>query len=239
MNNSYRPFIKIWRLLVAGVLLALLFPVGIGVIRLFLVIAIPLSWLGALFILRRRRRLLAVTTLIGMIIIALLTLPGRTIDRSQLRDLYVRHLSGYVGAFYLLGGENRLAVDCSGLVRRALADANLHLGITTLNPAAIRQALYLWLHDSSANALGAGYLNLTLPVMDAESISRLDHSGIFPGDLAVSQDGQHVLAYLGDNTWIQADPDAMRVTKSLVAEHNRWFTVPVRVVRWSQLALDD
>jgi cell wall-associated NlpC family hydrolase len=38
-----------------------------------------------------------------------------------------------------------------------------------------------------------------------------DAQDLRPGDLAVTTSGSHVLAYLGQNQWIEADPDIMRV----------------------------
>jgi hypothetical protein len=38
-----------------------------------------------------------------------------------------------------------------------------------------------------------------------------DAQNLRPGDLAVTTSGSHVLAYLDDNRWIEADPDIMRV----------------------------
>jgi hypothetical protein len=49
--------------------------------------------------------------------------------------------------------------------------------------------------------------------------------------------GVHILAYLGDNHWIEADPTAHKVLIVQVPEsNNAWFNVPVRIVRWRTLS---
>jgi hypothetical protein len=45
--------------------------------------------------------------------------------------------------------------------------------------------------------------------------------------------GVHVMAYLGDSTWIEAEPGAGRtiVLAAPVNDHP-WFKVPIRLLRW-------
>lgn len=57
-----------------------------------------------------------------------------------------------------------------------------------------------------------------------------------PGDFAVTSDGVHVLAYLGDRRWIQADPAAGEVVVDETPSDDRWFRAPVHVMRWVALA---
>ena len=67
-------------------------------------------------------------------------------------------------------------------------------------------------------------------------LSRQDHAGILPGDLAVTAGGGHIMAYLGSNVWIEADPGVGRViTVSVPCETNAWFCEPMRIMRWSLL----
>lgn len=59
---------------------------------------------------------------------------------------------------------------------------------------------------------------------------------MLPGDLAVTLSGIHVMAYLGDNTWIGADPGEGRVTQFTVPDKkNSYFATPMRIVRWTAL----
>jgi len=98
-------------------------------------------------------------------------------------------------------------------------------------------ALSLWWHDTTARVLGQQNDELTVRLLDTPSVNQLDHSGILPGDLAVTRNGVHVMAYLGDSRWIEADPGVGRViTVHVPAEDNEWFRVPMSIVRWSVLS---
>jgi hypothetical protein len=227
---------RLWLVLGILLLLTLLFPIGFGKGRLFILIAVPLFWLGALYFSWPVKWLCTLWIIVGLAGLLLTILPGRDIAPDTLRSLYVQHLHDYEGTRYLLGGENKIGIDCSGLVRLALVDAYLHLGLVELNPAAVRQALSLWLQDASALALSTGYRGLTQYITNAASIQTLDHTLLWPGDLAVTQDGQHVLAYLGHESWIQAEPSVMHVIINTASDKQFWLSVPVNVVRWSTLA---
>lgn len=91
-------------------------------------------------------------------------------------------------------------------MRRALIDALAGHGIRTLNPGLVRTGFALWWRDRSAADLGRGRHARTRPVLRTPSLNALDHARILPGDLAVTADGTHVLAYLGDHVRIEADP---------------------------------
>jgi cell wall-associated NlpC family hydrolase len=100
----------------------------------------------------------------------------------------------------------------------------------------VRLALALWWRDSTAEALGAGAGGKTVPILEAPSINQIDHQQLRPGDLAVTRTGTHILAYLGEQTWIQADPGEGRVLTLVAPEKdNLWFRAPVRVMRWAVL----
>jgi protein tyrosine phosphatase (PTP) superfamily phosphohydrolase (DUF442 family) len=54
--------------------------------------------------------------------------------------------------------------------------------------------------------------------------------------LAITASGVHVLCYLGDGRWIQAEPAIRRVVVlNGRTDENAWFNVPVNVYRWSQI----
>jgi hypothetical protein len=113
--------------------------------------------------------------------------------------------------------------------------ANVSMGIKTLNPRLVRQALYLWWNDCSALALRDEYRGVTVRVNDAKRINWADEQALRPGDLAVTANGVHVLAYVGNQTWVEADPGEWKVLQVKVPAKNPWFLVPVRMVRWAQL----
>jgi len=164
-----------------------------------------------------------------------LILPGSEPDQVRLRKEYISVLKRYEGTVYIWGGENKIGIDCSGLVRNGLIDANVLVGIKTLNPKPIRTALNMWWNDCSASALRDGYRNYTKTLFKAENINSANIDAMLPGDIAVTVDGVHVLAYLGENLWIEADPGVMRVILVKTPTNNPWFTVPVYILRWTQL----
>jgi cell wall-associated NlpC family hydrolase len=148
-----------------------------------------------------------------MIVFAALSLlPGHAItDTAQLRRRYVGQLKSYDGVWYVYGGENHRGIDCSGLVRAAMFRSLLEESIFSANPALLRAALKLWWRDTNAIQLGKGANGLTAPKGDGSPIAMRAAQNLHPGDLAVTTSGSHVLAYLGGSSWIEADPDIMRV----------------------------
>ena len=128
---------------------------------------------------------------------------------------------------------------CSGLVRRAWIHTLWKEGVLTANPRLIREAASLWWNDASARALASHHRQQTRFVAEVEALAPSKTSRFLPGDLAVTMDGVHVLAYLGDDKWIEADPDLGRVVLLPIstpsADSNVWLKVPVRVVRWTLL----
>ncbi|MFN2599036.1 MAG: NlpC/P60 family protein, partial [Pyrinomonadaceae bacterium] len=51
-----------------------------------------------------------------------------------MRRAYIASLESYEGTRYVWGGENSRGIDCSGLVRRGLINADFHEGVVTANP---------------------------------------------------------------------------------------------------------
>lgn len=229
-----------WKWPVAGLLLfvfAYLVPINSFIFRSLLLAGLGFFVATLLYLLRRRRP--AVMGVGGMAVVPLLflALPGRPYDSDGLHERYMTAIQSYDGAPYVWGGENRLGIDCSGLVRRALFDAYLHEGIRSLNPALLRKAGLHWWFDASALAMRDAYRAQTERLFAVSSLNSLDHGRIRPGDLAVTADGVHVLSYLGDDTWIEADPVAGRVVRVRIPERELpWFSQPVVLVRWQEFS---
>ena len=211
------------------------FPVGYWAMRACLVASSITLWIWGVYLLRGRRLCALAGLATGITSGVWLCLPGRPGDPADLQRSYVRCLKRYEGTRYVWGGENRLGIDCSGLVRKGLIIADIKTGLLTLNPQLVRTALDIWWNDCSANALLEGYRGYTIREALAARINDIPVSSLMPGDLAVTAGGAHVLAYLGDKTWIEADPDVMRVITVSTPSDNPWFKLPVQIVRWKQL----
>jgi len=173
-----------------------------------------------------------------LVMIAFLVLPGKsTVDRMALRQAYRDAMKSYEGTRYVWGGEGCFGIDCSGLVRKGLEDALVAEGFSTLNSTLLRESGALYWNDTTAKVIGEGYSGRTVLVTTCPSLNTLDYSLVQPGDLAVTENGVHVMAYLGDKAWIAADPEEGKVTRFVVPEKgNAYFSMPMRIVRWKILA---
>jgi NlpC/P60 family protein len=229
----------VWR---AGFLIWLtltIWPVSYGMTRLAQVVLLFGLWTGAIFLWWRHLWVRWSVLGFGGGLIAVTLLPGREADAGRLRARYQGELLRFQGTRYTWGGENRLGIDCSGLVRRALLHALWKESLRTANPRLARKALELWWYDSSARAISNEYRHQTRRVTTAAALSEFQQARLHAGDMAVTTDGVHVLAYLTDGTWIEADPDARRVTLIPTVDprdiSNIWLNVPVTIVRWRVL----
>ncbi|WFB35600.1 NlpC/P60 family protein [Kiritimatiellota bacterium B12222] len=167
-------------------------------------------------------------------------LPGRAIDVEKLRENTVAKMISYEGVRYSWGGENARGIDCSGLPRRAYRDALLGYGFRYANGRACRAFLEQWWFDASAKALGEGYRGYTVPLLMTGEIRSLDDATLLPGDLAVTTNGLHVLTYLGEGKWIQAEPGLKKVViLHGKQDHNIWFSDQVSLHRWTMLTETD
>lgn len=215
----------------------LLVPVRNRPIDLLMLASLLASWLGWIVWARRKPVLCIALIVVGLFFMGLFCLPARQHTDANMAASYAQALQRYRGTTYWWGGETFLGIDCSGLIRAGMMDACLQEGFRTWDGVMFRHALDLWWHDESAQGLGDGYRGLTVPIGSAHSLNSLDYSSMKVGDLAVAGDGVHILAYLGDQRWIQADPEAGKVIIETVPSKNTWMRGPVKLVRWSFLAV--
>lgn len=213
-----------------------LFPINNGPLRVVVVFMALAAYASLIFIFRSCKPVLVGLMLPGILAGVFLICPGGAPETQRLRNAYLHSLRTYEGTRYIWGGENKLGIDCSGLVRAGLIKANFEQGMLTANPKLVRFSVSLWWHDCSAKALGEEYCGLTRRITVAPSINRLAETEILPGDIAVTSSGVHVLAYLGKDEWIEADPNLRKVVIIKVpAVNNPWFQEPVQVMRWTEL----
>ena len=212
------------RLLVLAVAAVQFFPIRSGLTRAALLAGFALLWVALAYLNRERRPAIACLIAIPLLFAVFLMLPNRRVEPSALRREYVRSLLPYRGAVYIWGGENRIGIDCSGLIRCGWIDTNLRLGLRTANPGPVRAAIRTWLQDCSAQELGEGYRGRTEFVANVRALNRADYDLLAPGDIAVSDGGKHTLAYLGSETWIEAEPNCNGVKLVHVpAPGDVWF----------------
>lgn len=223
----------------ASVIAVALNPIAGGFQRVALLFGLAGTWAGLALLGWRKTPLRIALIVVPTIVAVLLALPGRAINASALRDDYVHRMADFEGTTYLWGGESSRGIDCSGLPRRAYRDALLWYGIRNFNSRALREYVGQWWYDSSARALGEGYRGNTVPLGVAGTIREIDHHALREGDLAVTTNGIHVLAYVGDGQWIQADPGIGAVaTLDGHTADNSWFLAPITVHRWALLDSD-
>jgi hypothetical protein len=227
--------ISAWFLLFVIAVVAGTYPVNCRILRALIVGAVPLLWCGAVVLMWRRKKVALVIFAVGIMIALFVCLPGQKPSVARLCEAYIHNLRYFDGSRYVWGGENSRGIDCSGLVREGMIHANLVIGLRTLNPKPLRAAFEMWWYDCSARALRDAYRGFTTPVFQAGSINAISNQALNVGDIAVTVDGVHVLAYLGRNTWIEADPCVMKVVEIITPSENVWFTVPVQIMRWKQL----
>ena len=221
---------------VVGLFVIQLNPVFDKIYRVAFVAFLLGAWLGPLPLVWRRKPLRFGWLALPVLVVLPFALPGDHPDGAALRGAYVARMTQLVGTKYVWGGESSRGIDCSGLPRKALRDALLGYGIRHMNGVALREFARQWWYDASAKALGKGYRNYTVPLAPHGTIGKMDYASLRPGDLAVTTSGVHILAYLGEERWIQADPGIGQVAiLNGHTDENGWFGVPVTTHRWSVL----
>jgi hypothetical protein len=192
---------------------------------------------GALVLVWRSRALRLALILFYVAAFVFLAWPATVPkDRSGLRASYCNALNSYLGCRYVWGGVGYFGIDCSGFVQKGLEDDLVTNGLLNVNPAFLRESAWMFWRRTTAKVLGEGDAGRTFVIIEGRTLNDLDYTLLMPGDLAVTMSGDHVLAYLGEKTWIAADPTEHKVTRFTIPERtNFYFSTPMRIVRWKIL----
>ena len=211
-------------------------PVNSGLWRLLTLVAIIGITLSLLLLTWKWPVPRTIVLLLIGVSITPLGLPTRPVDAIALRNQYIKQIKQLSDTRYHWGGEAAHGIDCSGLPRLALQQAMIHQGLKTLNGGLIRRAVSHWWFDAAADALANGYHNYAVPLNLEGDIHTMGYSRLEPGDFAVTADGVHLLVYLGDEEWIQADPGLGKVViLNGRTDPNQWFHRLVTLHRWTVL----
>ena len=135
---------------------------------------------------------------------------------------FINHLQSFEDTKYVWGGETSRGIDCSGLIRQAMLRSYLSSG-------RIGSAFQVWFLDCPAKNFAVQYKDLFAAVVDSGTINTLDHSLLNPGAIAVTKNGLHILAYLGNEQWIQASPNDKKVISKHHLAEDPWFQEYVEV----------
>jgi hypothetical protein len=148
--------------------------------------------------------------------------------KIRLRDRYVAVLLSYEGMNYAPYGEEE-GISCSTLVRKALIntfeiDGDKNIKIQN--------------YPCTSEELRKGCHGELSSVFNAENLKGIDYNQLQPGDIAIlgNSIGIHTMAYIGNESWIHADPITQKVVKTKATDINDdWSMFNVRVMRWNLL----
>jgi hypothetical protein len=118
----------LWLATAVALAALVLFPVSYRLTRIAIVALSFATWFGMIGLLWKHRALRLGLFAVTILAAGFLMLPSRgSLPQDALRGEYLAALKRYEGVVYYWGGENRLGIDCSGLIRRGLIDAFLRL----------------------------------------------------------------------------------------------------------------
>lgn len=197
---------------------------------------------NAPYALRRRPGISRVSLVVLVVLVAspVVLMHDGPPNADTLRLAYASRLESFEGAPYIWGGETHARIDCSGLARTALWEAMVCRGVAVRNPRLLGRMFWrFWWRDMSASDMLKGTYGYTRPIgrarelTDSSSVRMNDGLTLCKGDLAVPDNGSHVLIYVGNGKWIEANPgDGRVVTNKAEGSDRAYFNMPVTLLRW-------
>lgn len=220
--------------IVSAIILAVIYfyPLSTFVTRSAFLFAIVLMLILLIFLAAYNKRVLYLAVgLVAVLIGSKLILQSS----KPLSIVYADSLKKYSGTKYIWGGENSSGIDCSGLVRKSMVNALLIKSLADYDFSKMKLAVDIWWNDCTAKALQNGFRGYTLRVEGVLSVNDADSSLLREGDMAVSLDGLHIMAYTGNKEWVEADPMMLEVIQKKTPSENVWFKIPMEIIRWEIL----
>jgi len=237
VGMSRSAMIALWLVGFIALIILAIIPESFGVMRISQIALCVFSIAVPAVIWRKSKWALATVSAMTVAILLITILPN---DRAPRASTYRDSLLAYDGTAYVWGGENSFGVDCSGLLRRAYVRACVIDSVFSFRPTLLKEAFHVWWRDCSARELRDGYSGRTAKSSIRGTVNDMSPKHLLIGDMAITSNGVHCLAYLGQETWIEADPALMRVvTKSAPDSAFEWFSADVVIVRWRNLGHDE
>lgn len=206
-----------------------------GILAAMLLVGLFTTFLFALKLFAARPRAVYPTLFIIGLFVTWMVLANKPIEEDHLRIVYRYRLHAFLGTRFRQGGETTGGIDCSGLARAAFWQAMMFEGLEEVNPRILGPILWrFWWRDLSADAILNGKYGYTHKIGKAGKLAGYDTYWLEFGDMAVTSDGTHVLAYYGDGRWIEASQEDGRVVlnKATAGSKRPYFNMPVTFVRW-------
>lgn len=223
----------IYALILFSVFLSLFFyPVSSRLIKAIFIFSGVCFSVLFVFILRNLFHRGLKTTPILLILVILLVFIV-SISGDYTKKPFSEHLVSFKGTRYVWGGENKVGIDCSGLIRASMMKKILSENLYEIDVLSLKILLNLWWNDFSARDMKKNKLFLNLG-----SYSRIENISdeiLSLGDIAITSDGVHCLAYVGGGQWIHADPNEKKVVVDMQINDKVWFHTSVNLVRWKYL----
>ena len=235
----------LWNIILPIILLvgSNLWPVNNAICRVLMIVSAVylLAFLCIIWVksYKKHKRITIFIMIIILVFFAYMSIGSLFEDEAttlELRKNYIQELKHYEGVRYVWGGENMLGMDCSGLPRKALRNALLKTAFTNGNGKYLRYAIKTWWLDASAEALANGYQHYVTTDGTEGTVSNASEHHLSPGDLAITEDGRHVMVFLEEDTWISADPlQGKVIIEKPSISHNTWFEAKVKFYTWCVL----